>query len=225
MLTDDTQRNNTKITHQPQVVDLTDNMHHPNQSLATTPNTTNKYQRLTNTQYLNDIIINDTLKQLFQNQQTKTYINTYFMTQLKQRQHNHGAVRLGQRKLRDTNIQEWYIPIHHAQHWLFLRVQKTTKTVTQYNSMHTGTQHHGEIIIPYLEQITGTKWTLHHGLMKQQQNGYDCGPFMLAEIQQQLQNFSTPRHWQPNRAAIYGFLTQKTQHSFYQPVTWSARQG
>ena len=176
-----------------------------------------QYSRLRDTQYLDDIIINDTLKQLFRNRQTETYINTYFMPQLHQNQQNHGAVRLGKRKLQDTTIKEWYIPIHHAQHWLFLRVTKTTKTITQYDSMHSGSRHHGEILLAYLEQISGTKWSLQHGLMKQQQNGYDCGPYMLAEIQQQLQNFSTPRHWRPNRAAIYSFLTQSTHASFYQP--------
>ena len=173
------------------------------------------YNRLHDNRYLDNIIINDTLKKLFNNRTQETYINTYFHSNLRISNVLHGAVRRGYKALQQPEIRDWYVPVHYAQHWLFLHIHRTTKTITQYDSLMS-TEHHGHIIKTYLDQQTGTSWTLKNGIMRQQNNGYDCGAYMLAEIQQKLNRYNTPIHWTPNRMAIYVYLTQNIHTSFYQ---------
>ena len=200
---------------------LNDDQNHTHQQNTTSNN--NKYRRLRDNSYLDDIVINDTLQQLFQNHTTKEYVNTYFMPNIKQQNNTHGAVQRGLRKLQQTNIKEWFIPVHSTQHWLFLHVHKQTKKITQYDSLLPSTEHYGTYLIQFMERNTGTQWTLCTGNMRQQQNHYDCGAYMLAEIQTKLQNLQLPLHWRPNRDAIFTYLTQGIHSTFYQEVTKNNR--
>lgn len=78
----------------------------------------------------------------------------------------------------------WFLPLCHQQHWLFLRIVARLRVIEQYNSLRTPSrQHFGQHIIGPIQRYTKQMWSLNHVLMPQQQNGYDCGLYLLAEIQ------------------------------------------
>ena len=80
--------------------------------------------------------------------------------------------------------QTWYLPICHCNHWLFLRVIGDKRVIEPYDSIQSPRrQHYGQYIIGPIQRYTKQAWRLTYWEMPQQQNGYDCGVYVLAKIQ------------------------------------------
>ena len=171
------------------------------------------YQRLLTTQYLDDRIINDTLKLIFQNQTTQTYLNTYFYNNLI----NYGArdrsTQRGIAKLHNPNIKKWYIPICRNQHWYHIQIQRDNHTITQVDSLNTRTQHFGNNIQSHLRNPQD--WTLKFKNMATQRNSYDCGAYLLAEIYSMITQ-NQQFQGQPSRRKIYEYVHQVQIHTNFQ---------
>ena len=168
--------------------------------------------------YINDIIINDTLKLLKQRHPQMDYLNTYYMEAVITGPDTHHLIKQGNHQLRKHTLNTWYIPINHQHsHWLFLKVNFSTHQITQYDSLpqRESTRKYSQDIMPILNNILPGPWTGHHGVMQQQTNGYDCGVYVLAQIYQLVLGEEGPRG-PPSRKHILAYLeTNSRMTSFY----------
>ena len=99
-----------------------------------------------------------------------------------------------------------FIPINHNQnHWLMIHVNLNTKQIEQYDSLsrHTN-KNYATIIQDYLSQILKTtkhKWQTKQETIPQQNNGYDCGMYVLGNVQKIL-NPQQTQNTQPSRERL-----------------------
>lgn len=104
------------------------------------------YERLQTTQYLNDTIVNDGLGKIMRGEHTVSYINSYFITNLRKYGGTDRSTKQGLARIQQTDIDIWKIPVCHVEHWYFLRIQKSTKTIPQTDQLNRRTEHFGEHI-------------------------------------------------------------------------------
>ena len=88
------------------------------------------------------------------------------------------------------STQIWYLPIHHQKvHWLYLRINPSTRHVYQHDSLPAVTDIDYTIrMCEWLRLYSSRHWTGKLAATPQQCNGYDCGVNVLAHIPHRLQS-------------------------------------
>ena len=86
--------------------------------------------------------------------------------------------------------------------------------------MNTTGQHFGEQIKTHLP--SSMEWELKFSPMQQQQNGYDCGVYLLAEIKEQV-TLAQSIQGTPSRRKIYEHLHDIHNHTSYCEINMIAQ--
>ena len=177
------------------VIDLTKNDagHHPSNEASGQPTKPplrlkpHEQHILHTEEFLNDTIINQTLR-LFKAQFTNmNFQNTYFMEYVHNPNIHHPSLTQKIGEISDST-NKWYIPVHHhGNHWLYIHINPTTHKITQHDSQPTATNtDYTTRIGELLTQHTATEWTGTLAATPIQHNGYDCGVYVLAHILHRL---------------------------------------
>lgn len=182
-----------------------------NQNQTPTQEKEQKYQSLAHQTYINDIVVNDTLKKIVRNIQNVSYLNSYFMYYGVNPSHwNTPTMQAGIRKIRDqTEIRFWYLPHCTNSHWYYLRIDTIEGTITQSDPLNTRGQHYGTNITALLMEVHNS-WRLEYKEIQYQHNGYDCGPYILNSILHETRN-TEDQVGRPSRNTIHRFLTEDIQ--------------
>lgn len=145
------------------------------------------------------------MKKIFRHIIDYGFLNTYFMANLI----TYGSDRSTIPGLRRLNAQEktrWIVPVCKNNHWYYLLVDNLTKKIIQYDSLNQRQENYGRYIIPHLRNVQ--RWEVTYDTMQQQNNLYDCGIYMLADIREQVQH-GCQFSGEPLRAQILRNLTEE----------------
>ena len=128
----------------------------------------------------------------------------------------HKTQQLAVRKIH-TEKRWWYIPTCHEEHWVFLRTGNKTRTITQYDPLTSNKRkHYGEYVQSQISYHANEQWTLGTGRMAQQKNGFDCGVFVIDEIQKLVRR-ETGNYGEdePSRERVHNILTKGSDNLIY----------
>ena len=106
----------------------------------------------------------------------------------------------------------WYVPINHGQvHWLFLTIHPQEQIICQHDSLpsFTRTDYATKLCHIFME-AQGGQWTGEHAATPGQQNSYDCGIYVLANIYQQVCQAHLDYTGYPSRDILLETLETRT---------------
>lgn len=139
---------------------------------------------LTSQAYLNNHIINITLRLIQNEYPLMCFNNTYFMEFITNPNY------LLSTKLRRLNFfshdipAKWYISVNHGYtHWLFLTLNLERKHIAQHDSLpnHKSTDY-ATLLCRIFEDANLGYWTSEQMIILSQHNSYDCGVYVLVNI-------------------------------------------
>lgn len=83
------------------------------------------------------------------------------------------------------NVDTVFIPVHNHNHWTLMVVKPSARTIEHFDSLGSASQRHIATIKEWLRNELGPQyiegqWTVLPSASPQQNNGYDCGVFLLS---------------------------------------------
>ena len=170
-------------------------------------------------QYLNDTILNATIRLIMTRTDQVNYLNTYFMEYVTNSVYDSTTTDRGIKLIRDHPNQTWFIPINHGgQHWLFLSIHPLQHIIRQHDSLPTFTQQDYTTPMCALLQPNSLEiWTGRQHPTPRQQNSYNCGVFVLARILHLAQGRAGSQRGNPSCTRLLEYLTHDPPPKRYMP--------
>ena len=210
-----------KVVSPTNIIDLTTSTRPPEQHTSVPPSTLARIsdKRIVLTEaYLNGRIIKNSLTIILASTPRIDFLNSYFLEYASDPTTSTLSLAPWHRKLTTYPDRTWYVPVCHRRiHWIFLKINPSNHTIEQYDSLISlQTPDYTHYLKPILEEGDEQPWRTTYPTTQQQQNGYDCGLHVLAEIHRQVYLQTLPPASFPHRNAILQTLTGTLPATYYQ---------